>query len=102
MLAVTLEQIPVQRAVGRPRTRPDRVFADKGYPWRANRAWLRERGITAAIPERDDQIAHRRKKRGRPIDSATSRSGATADATWSRGASTSSSSGVGLGCAHTS
>lgn len=26
------------------------------------------RGIAATIPERDDQIAHRRKRRGRPID----------------------------------
>jgi len=43
-----------------------RVLADKGYLSRANRAWLRERGIAATIPERDDQIAHRRKKRGRP------------------------------------
>lgn len=43
-------------------------MADKGYPSRANRSWLRERGIAATIPERDDQIAHRRKRRGRPID----------------------------------
>ncbi|MET4783718.1 transposase, partial [Glaciihabitans sp. UYNi722] len=46
----------------------DRVMADKGYPSKANRAWLRERGIAATIPERDDQIVHRRKRRGRPID----------------------------------
>ncbi len=44
------------------------MLADKGYPSKANRAWLRERGIAATIPERDDQIAHRRKKPGRPID----------------------------------
>jgi transposase len=31
-------------------------------------AWLRERKIAATIPERDDQIAHRRKKPGRPIE----------------------------------
>lgn len=68
MLSVTLDQIRVSGTAGRPRTRPDRVLADKGYPSRANRAWLRERGIAATIPERDDQIAHRRKKRGRPID----------------------------------
>lgn len=68
MLAATLEQIRVPVGRGRPRSRPDRVMADKGYPSRANRAWLRERGIAATIPERDDQIAHRRKKRGRPID----------------------------------
>lgn len=64
----TLAEISVRGASGRPRTRPDRVMADKGYPSKANRAWLRERGIAATIPERDDQIAHRRKKRGRPID----------------------------------
>ena len=68
MLAATLDQVRVPGALGRPRTRPDRVIADKGYPSRANRAWLRERGIAATIPERDDQIAHRRKRRGRPID----------------------------------
>lgn len=70
MLVATLEQIRVPLPVGggRPRTRPDRVIADKGYPSKANRAWLRQRGIAATIPERDDQIAHRRKKSGRPID----------------------------------
>ena len=40
----------------------------QGQPIQANRAWLRKRGIAATIPERDDQIAHRRKRRGRPID----------------------------------
>ncbi|WP_262927915.1 IS5 family transposase [Microbacterium sp. NIBRBAC000506063] len=69
MMTAVLEDIRVPRVgKGRPRTRPDRVLADKGYPSRANRAWLRERGIAATIPERDDQIAHRRKKPGRPID----------------------------------
>ena len=43
MLPATLEQIPVLGPTGRPRTRPERVIADKGYPSRANRAWLRER-----------------------------------------------------------
>ena len=69
MMAEVLDQIRVPRVgIGRPRTRPDRVLADKGYPSRANRAWLRARGIAATIPERDDQIAHRRKRPGRPID----------------------------------
>lgn len=53
---------------GPARTRPDRVLADKGYPSRKNRAWLRERGIKATIPERADQIANRRTRPGRPID----------------------------------
>ena len=33
-----------------------------------NRAWLRRHGIATAIPERADQIAHRRRRPGRPID----------------------------------
>ncbi len=40
----------------------------QGYQSKTNRAWLRQRGIAATIPERDDQIAHRRKRPGRPID----------------------------------
>lgn len=44
------------------------VTHGEGYPSKANRAWLRDRGIAATIPERDDQVAHRRKKPGRPID----------------------------------
>jgi len=68
MLTHTLSQIRVAGTTGRPRSRPDRVIADKGYPSKANRAWLRERGIAATIPERDDQITHRRKRPGRPID----------------------------------
>jgi len=67
MLPVTLGEIRVPTG-GRPRLRPDRVLADKGYPSKANRAWLRQHEIAATIPERDDQIAHRRKKPGRPIE----------------------------------
>ena len=67
-MQATLAEISVRGSAGRSRTRPDRVMDDKGYPSKANRAWLRERGIAATIPERDDQITHRRKKRGRPID----------------------------------
>ncbi len=44
MLPATLEQIRVPTG-GRARTRPERVLADKGYPSKANRAWLRQRGI---------------------------------------------------------
>lgn len=40
----------------RPRTRPDRVVADKGYSARKIRAYLRRRGIACTIPERIDQI----------------------------------------------
>lgn len=68
MLIDTLSEIRVYGRTGRPRSRPERILADKGYPSKANRAWLRERGIAATIPERDDQITRRRKKPGRPID----------------------------------
>ena len=54
---------------GRPRTRPDRVLADKAYSARANRAYLRRRKIRCTIPEKDDQAAHRRargQRGGRP------------------------------------
>ncbi|MEV6982692.1 IS5 family transposase [Sphaerisporangium sp. NPDC051017] len=47
---------------GRPRTRPDRVLADKAYTSKANREHLRRRGIKATIPIKDDQAANRRKK----------------------------------------
>jgi transposase len=40
------------------------VLADKAYSSRANRAYLRCRGIRATNPEKDDQAAHRR-ARGR-------------------------------------
>lgn len=41
---------------GRPRTRPERVVADKGCSARRIRAYLRRRGIAATIPVRIDQI----------------------------------------------
>jgi transposase len=47
---------------GRPWTRPQRVLADKGYSSRAIRRYLRRRGITATIPERRDQRAHRTRR----------------------------------------
>jgi transposase len=49
-------------AGGRPRTRPDRVLADKAYGSRANRAYLRGRRIRCTIPEKTDQIRHRKNK----------------------------------------
>jgi len=65
MLGPVLAQIRVpRRGPGRPRTRPRRVLADKGYSSRANRRLLARRGIAATIPERADQQANRR-RRGR-------------------------------------
>ncbi|MFD3514705.1 IS5 family transposase [Streptomyces sp. NPDC058657] len=47
---------------GRPRVRPDRVRADKAYGSRANRGYLRRRGIRCTIPLKRDQIANRKKR----------------------------------------
>jgi transposase len=59
---VVLDGIRVPRPHGgRPRTRPDRVLADKAYTSRANRRYLRRRGIKATIPSKADQDAARRR-----------------------------------------
>jgi len=50
---------------GRPRTKPQRVRADKAYSSRAIRRELRRRGITAVIPQPADQIAHRKRRGSR-------------------------------------
>ncbi|WP_199714827.1 IS5 family transposase, partial [Micromonospora radicis] len=58
-----LRRIKVTRlGVGRPRTCPDLVLADKAYTSRGNRAYLRKRGIKACIPSKKDQDAHRKAK----------------------------------------
>jgi transposase len=60
----------VRGPVGRPATRPKAVAADKAYSSKANRAYLRRRGITGVIPEKSDQQANRKKKGpkgGRPV-----------------------------------
>ena len=55
-------RVPRRSGPGRPRTRPDRVLGDRAYSARANRAYLRRRGIPATIPVKADQQANRRKK----------------------------------------
>ena len=58
-----LEGIRVPRpGPGRPRTRPHRVLADRAYGSRANRAYLRRRGIRCTIPQKADQIRHRKNR----------------------------------------
>ncbi|WP_433128594.1 IS5 family transposase [Micromonospora sp. CA-240977] len=61
--------VPVLRGIrvprlgpGRPRQRPDRVRGDKAYSSRANRDYLRRRGIKATIAEPADQASNRRKR----------------------------------------
>jgi transposase len=69
-LVTVLERIRVPRTgVGRPRSRPDMVLADKAYSSKGNRAYLRRRSIRCVIPVKADQAAHRRNrgsKGGRP------------------------------------
>ncbi|GAB7111139.1 hypothetical protein JCM4814A_94580 [Streptomyces phaeofaciens JCM 4814] len=65
-----LDRVRVPGRLGRPRTRPGAVAADRAYSSKANRAYLRRRGITAVIPEKTDQAANRRRKGsagGRPV-----------------------------------
>ncbi len=58
-----LDAIRVPRlGPGRARVRPDRVLADKAYASKANRGYLRRRGIRATIPIKTDQAAHRRNR----------------------------------------
>ncbi len=47
---------------GRPRTRPEKVRGDKAYSSKAIRTLLAKRGITAVIPQPDDQISHRKRR----------------------------------------
>ncbi|WP_431681305.1 IS5 family transposase [Kitasatospora sp. KL5] len=65
-----LEGIRVPRpGPGRPRTRPDKVRADKAHGSRKNRSCLRRRKIRCTIPEKKDQIRNRRRlgsRGGRP------------------------------------
>jgi transposase len=59
-----MAQLRVPRPIGRPKTTPDVVLADKAYSSRAIRTHLRRRGIRAVIPQPSDQVA-KRKRRGR-------------------------------------
>jgi transposase len=53
MFQAVVEDIPpVRTPAGRRRTRPANVHADKGYDSRANRAYLRRRGIGPRIARR--------------------------------------------------
>jgi len=73
-----LDKIRVPGRVGRPRTRPAAVAADKAYSSKANRSYLRRRRIKAVIPEKTDQQANRKKKGsagGRPSASIPSATG---------------------------
>jgi transposase len=57
--AVVADLPPIRTPAGRRRTRPAAVHADKGYDSRANRAYLRRRGITARIARRQIESSAR-------------------------------------------
>lgn len=57
-----LDKVRVPRmGPGRPRTRPDRVRADKAYVSRKTRAYLRRRRIRCTVPDKVDQARNRKK-----------------------------------------
>jgi transposase len=94
MFPLLMGQLKINRAgPGRPRTRPDRLRGDKAYSSRAIRSHLRDRGITAVIPQPSDQIGHRKRRGqtggGHPPSTPTT----TRDATPSNATSTPSSIG---------
>jgi transposase len=60
-------RVPRPGGRGRPRTRPDRLIADKGYSYPRCRRLLRERQIPHTIPERSDQRKRRAIRPGRPL-----------------------------------
>lgn len=60
-------RVPRPGGRGRPRMRPDRLIADKGYSYPRCRRLLRQRGIPHTIPERRDQRARRAARPGRPL-----------------------------------
>ena len=57
-----LDKIKVRGRIGRPATRPKAVAADKAYSSKANRSYLRKRGIKSVIPVKADQVANRKKR----------------------------------------
>jgi transposase len=60
-------RVPRPGGRGRPRTRPERLIADKGYSYARCRQLLWQRQIPHTIPERRDQRARRATRPGRPL-----------------------------------
>ncbi len=69
LLGELLDAIWVARPAGtpgRPRKRPERLLADRGYAHDSCRRLLRRRSIPHVIPERKDQKERRLRRGGRP------------------------------------
>jgi len=67
-LEAVLDTIKVPRlGRGRPRKRPERLIADKGYSKGLYRRMLRGRGIAHTIPEREDHRKRRAGRAGHPL-----------------------------------
>jgi transposase len=66
VIAAVLDSVRVARpgGRGRPRKRPGRVIADKGYSYGKCRRLFRDRGVACTVPERRDQ-RERRSGKGR-------------------------------------
>lgn len=63
VFADVLDDIRVPRlGAGRPRTRPDAVVADKAYSNGIIRRLLRQRGITAVIPQKSNEKTARKRR----------------------------------------
>src|SRR5579883_2085869 len=62
----TLAEVRVPRAQGRPRQKPERVIADRGYDSDPLRQRLRRRGIELIVPYRQNNH-HRRYEDGRKL-----------------------------------
>lgn len=62
----SLDAVRVPRRRGRPKQRPERLVADRGYDSASFRQLLRRRGITVCIPPKRRPKAWR-PKRGRPV-----------------------------------
>lgn len=54
-----MDGIAIPQRIGRPRTRPKRLAADKGYSVPRVRDWLRSRGIKSVIPRKRNERAYR-------------------------------------------
>jgi transposase len=59
-----MDSIAIPQPVGPARRRPLRLTGDKGYSYPRVRQWLRDHGIEAVIPQRQDQ---RDRHHGRPL-----------------------------------